>query len=158
MALAVGDPAPDFALTLNPGEAPLRLSDYVGEHPVVVLFFPLAFSPTCTDEMFAVGRLSSAFRDMGARVVAISVDSPWVTRRFARECQVDFPIVSDFNRKAAEAYDVLLDDFFGLEGVANRAVYVVDRQGKIAYVWESSPDGAEQPDLEAVREAVRHAA
>lgn len=157
MALEVGDPAPDFALTLNPGEAPLRLSDYLGEYPVVVLFFPLAFSASCTEEMFAVARQSPSFGDLGARVVAISVDSPFVTRRFARECEVEFPIVSDFNRRAADAYDVLLDEFFGLEGVANRAVFVVDRNGKIAYVWESTPDGSDQPDLDAVREAVRNA-
>lgn len=154
MALQVGDPAPDFALALTPGEAPLRLSDYLGEHAVVLLFFPLAFSPECTDEMFLAVERYNAMRDAGARVVAISVDSPFVTQRFARECGVDFPIVSDFNREAAGDYDVLLGDFFGLERVARRAVFVVDRDGRIAYVWESDPDGSEQPDLDRVQEVV----
>jgi glutaredoxin-dependent peroxiredoxin len=151
MALQVGDPAPDFALSLTPGEAPLRLSDYLGEHPVVLLFFPLAFSPACTDEMFLAADRYESLKKAGARVVAISVDSPFVTERFANECGVAFPIVSDFNREAAEDYDVLLEDFFGLEGVARRAVFVVDRDGRIAYVWESDPDGSEQPDMDRVQ-------
>jgi glutaredoxin-dependent peroxiredoxin len=156
MALKVGDPAPPFALPLVPGEAPLRLSDYMGERPVVLLFFPLAFSSVCTDEITSVAKDIAAFHELEAEVVAISVDSPFVTRRFAAECRATFPILSDFNREAIRAYDVLEPDYYGLRDVARRSAFVIDRDGTILYSWEAS-DEARLPDLEAIKRAIREA-
>ena len=154
MALAVGSPAPDFALPYRPKEAPLRLSDYRGEKPVVLLFFPLAFSSTCTEEMCLVGETYDRWEEVGAEVLGISVDSPFVNRRFAEETGAPFPILSDFNRTASRAYDVLYEDYYGLEGVSKRAAFVVDREGRVAYAWVSEDAGV-LPPLDEIRDSVR---
>ena len=157
MPLSEGQEAPDFALPLEPGEAPLRLSDYLGEKPLVILFFPLAFSDVCTEEMRLVAEDYDRWRELDAQVIAISVDSPFVNRKFAEECGVPFPILSDFNREAVEDYGVNNPDYFGLEDVAHRSAFVIDRGGTVVYSWMSE-DADILPDLDAVREAVAEAA
>lgn len=154
MALAPGTPAPDFELSIQPGEAPLRLSDYRGEKPVVLLFFPLAFSSVCTAEMKQIVGGYDRWNALGAEVIGISVDSVYVTRLFANECGAAFPIVSDFNKEAVTAYDVRNDDFFGMKGVANRSAFVVDRRGVVAYAWESE-DPDVLPPLEEIEAAIK---
>lgn len=151
--LAVGTRAPDFALPLRVGEAPLRLSDYLGERNVVILFFPLAFSGVCTQEMCQVQEDLEAWGKLDATVLGISVDSIWVTQRFAAEHSLSFPILSDFNKEVMTAYGVRNDDFFGMKGVANRSVFVVDREGTIVYSWMSLDAGV-LPDFQAVREVL----
>lgn len=153
MALSVGDPAPDFALPLKPGEAPLRLSDYQGEKPVVLLFFPLAFSPRCSDEFQAASEAYEDWKALGAEVIGVSADSPFVTQKFAAECGAPFPIVSDFNRSAINDFGVLNEDFFGLEGVAYRSAFVLDREGTVAYSWVSE-DASKLPPFDQIREAL----
>ena len=115
-----------------------------------MVFFPLAFSAVCTDELCAVGEWRMGAPEVDAQVLALSVDSPFVTRRFAEAIGVDYPILSDFNKEAMTAYDVVYDDFFGLRGVAKRSVFVVDREGIIRYAWVTD-DADELPDLAAVR-------
>jgi len=151
--LPVGTKAPDFALPLRVGEAPLRLSDYLGERNVVILFFPLAFSGVCTQEMCQVQEELAAWGELDATVLGISVDSIWVTQRFAAEHDLSYPILSDFNKEAMTAYGVRNDDFFGMKGVANRSVFVVDREGTIVYSWMSEDAGI-LPDFQAVREVL----
>lgn len=148
--LPLGTPAPDFALPLRVGEAPLRLSDYRGSSNVVILFFPLAFSGVCTQEMCMVQEDLAVWGELDATVLGISVDSIWVTQRFAAEHNLSYPILSDFNREAMTAYGVRNDDFFGMKGVANRSVFVVDREGTIVYSWMSE-DADVLPDFEEVR-------
>lgn len=145
-----GAAAPDFALPLRPGEAPLRLSDYQGSRNVVVLFIPLAYSGVCTEELCRVQEDLAAWGGLDAAVVAISVDSPFVNQRFARDYGLEFPILSDFNREAMTAWGVRNDDFFGMRGVAHRSVFVVDREGRVAYAWMTE-DADILPDFEAVR-------
>lgn len=154
MALSVGDPAPDFVLPLKPGEAPLRLSDYKGEKPVVLLFFPLAFSPHCTDEFSTVAAEYDQWKGLGAEVIGVSVDSPFVTQKFSSEFGAGFPIVSDFNRQATKDFGVLNEDYFGLEGVAYRSAFIVDRDGTVAYSWVSEND-SKLPPFDEIREALR---
>ena len=153
MPRSVGDVAPDFSLPAGPGPDRVTLSEFRGERPVVVLFFPLAFSSVCTDELCAVGQALESFGELDARVLAISVDSPFVTQRFARELDAGFPVLSDFNKEAMTAYDVVYEDFFGLRGVAKRSVFVVDRDGVIRYAWVTE-DADRLPDLDAVRHAL----
>jgi glutaredoxin-dependent peroxiredoxin len=148
-----GTLAPDFVLPLRPGEAPVRLSDYAGRN-VVVLFLPLAFSGVCTQEVCLVREELGAWAELDAAVVAISVDSPYVNLRFAAEYGLGFPVLSDFNREAMTAWGVRNDDFFGMKGVAHRSVFVVDREGRVAYAWITE-DADVLPDLEAVREALQ---
>lgn len=135
MPLQVGDVAPDFKLFARPREF-VSLQEYAGR-PVVLLFFPLAFSPTCTEEIGAAAEDYTLYQSLGAEILGVSVDSPFVTQRFAAECNAHFPILSDFNREVGAAYGILCDDFFGLKGVHNRAAFIVDAQGRIAFSWMS---------------------
>lgn len=151
--LPVGSPAPDFELLHRIGEPPIRRSSHQDGRPLVILFFPLAFSSVCTAEMCAVAEDWSAWRDLDARIVAISVDSPFVTARFADDTGAPFPILSDFNKTTADAYGVLNRDYFGMDGVANRAAFVVDGQGVVRYAWTDADDSV-LPDFVAVRKAV----
>jgi len=153
MTLDVGAVAPDFELPLKLGDPPIRLADYQGDKPVVLLFFPLAFSSVCTAEMCSVAENYSAWQDLDAEVIGISVDSPFVNQKFAEDCNALFPIVSDFNKGASEAYGVLYDEFAGLKGVSKRAAFVVGRDGRISYAWVSE-DPAVMPDFDAIMEAL----
>jgi peroxiredoxin len=150
--LDAGDPAPDFALTHRPGEEPVRLSDHRGE-PVVLLFFPLAFSSVCTAEMCRVAEDWERWREVGGTVLGISVDSPFVNLKFAAECGARFPILSDFNREASDVYGVLNDDYFGMKGVADRAAFVIDGEGTVRWAWHTDDDSV-MPDFERIRDEV----
>ncbi len=135
MPLQVGDVAPDFTLFVRPREF-VSLHDYAGR-PVVLLFFPLAFSPTCTEEIGAAAEDYTLYESLGAEIIGLSVDSPFVNQRFAAACNARFPIVSDFDREVARLYAVTADDFYGLKGVPHRAAFVVARDGRLAFAWES---------------------
>lgn len=121
MALREGMEAPDFALPPGPRKEPVRLSDFRGEKPVVLLFFPLAFSSVCTDEMCSVAADYQRYEELDAQVLAVSIDSPFASQKFAQECGATFPILSDFNKEVIDLYDVRNDDYGGLEGVADRS-------------------------------------
>ncbi len=151
--LKVGSEAPDFSLLTSLGKDPVTLSQHSGE-PVVLMFVPLAFSGTCTEELCHVGEHWSRWSSLGAAVYAISIDSPFSNQRWRREMDVPFPILSDFNKKAASAYGVLQDDFFGLRGVAKRSVFVVDGKGRISYAWVTDDPGV-LPPFDEVAGAVR---
>jgi len=153
MPLAPGTVAPDFELMLKPGEAPLRLSDYVGEKKVVLLFFPLAFSGTCTKEMCAVAENYSAWTDLNAEVIGVSIDSPYVNQKFAAETGATFPIASDFNKQVAPKYDALIEDMGGMKGVTDRIAYVIGTDGKISYAWKGEHPGV-MPPMDEILEAV----
>jgi peroxiredoxin len=156
MALREGDKAPGFKLPEKPGTV-VDVGEHLGKEKVVLLFFPLAFSPTCTTEMCTMRDTWSRWRELGARVFGISVDSPFVTHRFRSEEEIPFPILSDFNRDVAGTYDVLYDELLGLKGVTKRAVFVIGRDGKVSYSWVSEDPGKEPPYQE-VQDAVRAAA
>ena len=153
MTPPLGTLAPDFELPLAPGEAPLRLSDYRGQRSVVLLFFPLAFSGTCTRELSGLRDNFVAWESAGVSLLGISVDSPYANQFFAEECRLPFPILSDFNRDAVDSYGVRNDDFMGLRGVAHRSVFVVDREGVLRYSWMSE-DADVLPDFAEVKALV----
>jgi len=151
----VGASAPDFSLAPGPGPDRVTLSELRGR-PVVLLFFPLAFSGVCTDEMCQMAEAWPRWEEIDARVLGISVDSPFVNRRFAEETGVSFPILSDFNKDASSAYGVLYPDYFGMHGVSKRAAFVVDPEGRIAYVWVGE-DADRLPPFDEVRAAAARA-
>ena len=153
MPIAVGDVAPEFELILNIGEAPVRLSDYRGEKSVLLLFFPLAFSEVCTEEMCLIAEDYDAWQALGAEVIGASIDSPYVTKKFADACKATYPILSDFNKEAAESYGVLIDDFAGLKGVTARAAFLVDLEGRIAYAEITENPGV-LPDFDAIKQVL----
>ena len=153
MALKVGDAAPDATVFRAPRQ-PMQLYDYYRGRTTVLLFFPLAFSGTCTEEMCTLAEDYSLYQDLGAQVLGISVDSPYVNVKFAEACQASFPIVSDFNREATRAFDVVRPDLGGLRDVSERTVFVIDPAGRIRYVWMGENPGV-MPDFEAIQAAIR---
>lgn len=152
MPLQVGDLAPDFTLFVRPREA-ISLHDFAGK-PVVLLFFPLAFSPTCTAEITAAAEDYTLYQSLGVDIIGISVDSPFVVERFAEACNARFPIVSDFNREVGTAYDVVCQDFFGLKGVHNRSAFVLDRDHRIVFAWTNENPNV-LPPFARIKDALR---
>ncbi len=151
--ISVGQEAPDFTLHEVFGDDMVTLSEHRGQ-PVVLMFVPLAFSGVCTKELCHVGENWDVWGGLGARIYGISIDSPFVNQKWKSDMGVPFPILSDFNRTAAEAYGVLVQDFFGLKGVAKRSVFVVDGAGSVGFAWVSDDPGVLPPFAEIV-DAVR---
>lgn len=152
VALNIGQKAPGFRLSSGPGQD-VDVGELIGSEKVLLLFFPLAFSPVCTAEMCQMAEDWRKWEEIGANVFGISVDSMYALQRFREDEKIPFPLLSDFNRTAARAYDVLYEDFYGMEGVAKRSAFVVDSSGSIAYSW-STDDASVQPDYDDVRAAV----
>ncbi|MEY3386241.1 MAG: hypothetical protein RIR53_1052 [Bacteroidota bacterium] len=156
MALAVGTPAPDFTL-LDADKNPVSLSSFAGK-PVVVAFFPAAFTGVCQAELCtfqgAIQRLNSA----NAAVVAISADIPFANGAFAAANSLTFPILSDFTLSTINAYDVALSNFAGIEGLTRsvRATFIVDANGTISYVEVTANPGVE-PNYDALFAALEAA-
>jgi len=155
MSLDVGAKAPQFRLKSSTEEE-ISLSDYIGDSPTVVLFFPLAFSPVCTNELVAVRDDYRSYEKLGARVVGVSVDSQFTLRAWADQLELQFPLLSDFNKETARAYGALEDDYFGMKGVSKRAAFVIDADGKVVYRWITDDDSV-LPDFEAIKSAVKEA-
>ncbi len=152
MYLKENDIAPDFAL-YDTEKNLVKLSDQKGKN-VVVLFFPLAFTGVCTKELCATRDSIGDYESLDAQVLAISVDSPFALAKFKEEQNLNFPLLSDFNKEAARAYGALYDEFvLGLKGVAKRSAFVVDKEGVIRYA-EVLEDAGQLPDFVAVKEAL----
>jgi peroxiredoxin len=155
MALPVGAQAPDIALkTLtSEGLREVRLSDHRGNKNVVLLFFPAAFTGVCTQEMCAAG---DAFADLDIEnvvVYGVSPDSPFAQAAWAEKEGIRHPLLSDYQREAARAFDVVLPDLAGLGPGSQRAAFVIDREGVVRYS-EQTPTPLELPNLEAVRQTL----
>ena len=155
MLISVGSKAHAFALPTKPGQV-VDLATVIGHEPVVLLFFPLSFSPVCTAEMCHFRDGWSKWSQAGCKVFGVSVDSPFVTAKFSELEKIPFPLLSDFNKDVARSYGALHEDLMGLKGVSKRATFVIDRTGKIAYAAVQESPG-EQIDFEALRAAL-HAA
>jgi peroxiredoxin len=156
----VGDTAPDFTAPLVDGDdiGPFSLSDALGDGPVVLAFFPGAFTGVCTDELCTFQDQLAGFEDVGATVYGISVDSPFSQQEFAAQEGLEFGLISDSNKELIDAYDVRMDfEDFGYYGVAKRSVFVLDAEGEITYAWVSDDPGVE-PDYDAVEQAAADAA
>ena len=147
----VGRAAPDFRLR-GPGGAFYTLSEHRGAEPVVLLFYPLAFSPVCSHQLPEVQRRMDEFEAAGAVVYGISVDSYHANAAFARSLGLTFPLLSDWRREASTAYGVLLAE----AAISGRASFVVGRDGRIRYVEVSDDldDPAREPDLDRVLAAL----
>jgi len=147
MALQVGDVAPDFELPAS-GSQLIKLSDYRGKKNVLLAFYPFAFSPVCSLQLPGLQEQLSQFQSLNTEVLGISVDSKHSSAAFAEHLHLDFPLVSDFNKDITQAYGVLRDG-----GFAERALFVIDTAGKIAYAHINAI--GEVPDNEPVFEVLR---
>lgn len=152
MSLQVGQTAPNFTL-FNTEKQEVTLSQQQG--PVVLLFFPLAFTSVCTTELCTIRDDYSSYNDLNATVFGISVDSLFTLDKFKKEQNLNFDLLSDFNKSTAAAYGALYDNFvLGMQGVAKRSAFVIDGNGVIQYaeVLESAGD---LPNFDAIKEALR---
>ncbi len=152
MHTLIGKSAPAFTLP-NPDKQMVSLSDYKGKK-LVLLFFPAAFSGVCTAELCAMRDDIAAYQNLDAQVLAISVDQPFALGKFRELENLNFPLLSDFNKQVAPAYGAFYDEWIlGLKGVAKRSAFVIDAEGIVrhAEVMESAGD---LPDFEKVREAL----
>ncbi|AXJ01488.1 Peroxiredoxin [Cyclonatronum proteinivorum] len=152
MVILKGDKAPDFTLKNSDGED-VSLSGFAGKKNVVVLFFPLAFSSVCTDELCQVRDSLKQFESLDAEVLAISVDSFFTLKEFKKAQGYNFQLLSDFNKETAKAYGCLYDEFFGMHGVAKRSAFAVDKEGVVQYA-EVLEKASDIPDFEKVKAAL----
>jgi peroxiredoxin len=151
--IAIGTKAPDFNL-FNQKRERVSLDAQRGKK-VVVAFFPAAFTSVCEKELCTFRDSLAALTDVGATVLAISVDAPFANAAFASKNGLNFDVLSDYTRDATRAYGVAIDNFAGMPGytASNRAVFVVNAEGVITYSWVGPNPGVE-PDYEEVKRAV----
>jgi peroxiredoxin len=152
MSLQVGDKAPDFKL-FSTELKEVSLADYKGKK-LVVHFFPMAFTGTCTTQLCTMRDSFGYYEGMNAAVVGISVDSPFTLAKFKEEQAYQFPLLSDFNKEASQAYGAFYDEFvFNLKGVSKRAAFVINEEGVISYA-EVLDVATDLPDFEAIKQVV----
>jgi len=156
MSLKIGDKAPDFTLpsfTPSPDLAQVSLSGLKGKN-VVLLFFPQSFTGVCTTEICTMNDSFNSYKDMNAEVLGISVDGTFVQKAFAEKNGINIPLLSDFNKEVVKAFDVLRPEFaHGMKGTAERAVYVIDKEGVIRYVEVMASPG-DQLNFDGIKSAV----
>ncbi len=152
MALSTGDKAPQFTL-FNTEKKQVSLSDFEGQN-VVLLFFPLAFTDVCSEEMCTIRDSYQKYDSMNAQVLGISVDSLFTLEKFAEEQRINFPLLSDFNKEVSRSYDALYEEFvFDMQGVSKRASFVIDSNGTVRYAHIQENAG-DLPDFDAILEAL----
>lgn len=152
MSLTVGSAAPDFTLP-NQDNQPVTLSGQRGA-PVVLAFFPAAFSSVCTKELCTFRDSMSTLNGAKAQVYGISVDTFFTLKAFQKDQNLTFPLLSDFNKDVIKAYDVYNPEMIGLKGISRRAVFVVDGQGVIRHA-EILADARNEPNYQAAFDALR---
>lgn len=152
----VGDTAPEITAPLVGDETTaFRLSEQFDSGPLILAFFPAAFSTTCTDELCTFRDDLGRFNDLGARILGISTDLPYALSRFREANDFGFSLVSDNDGSTIRAYDVVEDwPHISLSMVAQRAVFVIDTAGTIQYVWRADTP-SDEPPYEEVAEAVK---
>lgn len=156
MAIAVGTKAPDFTLKSKQGDniSDIKLSDNLGKKNTILLFFPLAFTGVCTQEMCDVSQGLESFTSLDATVYAISVDSPFSQDAWAQKEKITIPLLSDLNKKTAEAYGVLLPDLAGFGAASARAAFVIGKDGLVKYS-EQTPTPKDLPNFNAIKDALK---
>ena len=151
MAADVGSKAPDFTL-MNQDRQPVTLSAERGR-PVVLAFFPAAFSSVCTKELCTFRDSLAKLNAAKAQVYGISVDTFFTLKAFQEQQKLTFPLLSDFNKEVIREYGAFNEDMIGLRGIAKRAVFVIDKDGAIRY-REVLDDARNEPNYDKVLAAV----
>ena len=152
MALDVGSTAPDFTLT-NQDRQPVTLSAQRGK-PVVLAFFPAAFSSVCQKELCTFRDSMSRLNAANAQVFGISVDTFFTLKAFHDQQGLTFPLLSDFNKQAIRDYGVFSEDMIGMKGIAKRAVFVIDKDGVVRH-REVLEDARNEPNYDKVFETLK---
>ncbi len=149
MSIAVGQTAPDFTL-MNQEKKEVKLSDFVGKKNVVLVFYPLDWSPTCTNEHFCFVDDMKSFDTLDAEVLGVSVDSVWSHKAYAEKMGIKYSLLADFHPRGAmsEKYGVYLAD----KGITGRSIIIINKAGKVA--WVKDYDIPAVPDLKEVAAAL----
>ena len=149
MAIQIGQPAPDFTLR-DTEKNKVTLSEQKGKN-VVLLFFPLAFTSTCTKELCMTRDNLATYNGLNAVVYGISVDSLFSLEKFKAEQSLNFTLLSDFNKTASRAYDTIYDHWYNdMDGVSKRSAFVIDKAGIVRYA-EVLENASDIPNFDAVQ-------
>lgn len=153
-----GTQAPDFTVPKAGGSAYNDISEFslreaLGDGPIVLAFYPAAFTSGCTAEMCAFRDAMPSFAELDAQVYGISVDLPFAQNVWIEHHDFDFPMLSDWNHDVIHSYDVVRDDMYDMIEVARRSVFVIDSEGTVRYKWIREGDN---PDFEAFTSTVRN--
>ena len=156
MALTVGTKAPDFTLKSKTAEGlkDVTLSANFGSKNTVLLFFPLAFTGVCTQELCDITAGLDAYGGLGADVIGISVDSPFAQEAWAQKEKIGITLVSDLNKETTDAYGVRFPGLAGIGDTSARAAFVIDKSGVIKYA-EQTATPKDLPNFDAVKAALK---
>lgn len=148
----LGQKAPEFSLP-DTDQKTRTLAEFTKQGPVILAFFPFAFSGICDREMCTFRDEFGGLQGEGTQVIGISVDSCFSLKAFAQTYNLQFPLLSDFNKRASRLYGVLQDPWPGLgyKGVAKRAVMVVDKRGMLRFRWSTDAPSEEPPYAEVAK-------
>ena len=153
MKIEKGQQAPDFTL-YDSEKNKLTLSDLHGQN-VLLLFFPVAFTSTCTKELCSVRDNISWYNNANAKVLGISVDTVYTLAKYKEEQKLNFPLLSDFNKDVSTSYGSIYETFsLGMKGVSKRSAFVIDRNGVIQYA-EVLENASEIPDFKAIESTLQ---
>jgi mycoredoxin-dependent peroxiredoxin len=149
MSISVGAAAPEFTLK-DQSQKEVHLSDFRGKKNVVIVFYPLDWSPVCTNEHACLVNDMKKFEQLDAQVLGLSVDSAWSHKAYAEKMKLEYPLLADFQPRGAVAaqFGVFLAD----KGITGRAIVIVDKKGNVA--WSKNYDIPVVPDLKEVAEAL----
>jgi peroxiredoxin len=153
MSISIGSPAPDFTL-YNTEKDKISLADYKGRN-VVILFFPLAFTGVCTSELCTFRDSLAVYNELNAEVVAISVDSLFTLNKFKKDNNLNFQLLSDFNKDVSTAFGCLYDSFaFDMHGVSKRSAFVLNKEGVVEYI-EILEVAGDLPNFDAIQSCLK---
>jgi peroxiredoxin len=153
MPLAIGSKAPAFSL-FNTDRKLISLADYAGK-PLIINFFPAAFTGVCTEQMCTNRDDMSFYSELGVNVIGLSVDMPFSLKAFKEQNKIGFDLLSDFNKQTIHEYEMYHSNFScGIRGVAKRGVVLIDKNGLVAYTEETANPGT-QVNFAALKEALK---
>ena len=157
MPLAVGTKAPDFTLSTKAAGGPkqIKLGDSFGKKNTLLLFFPMAFTGTCTTEMCSLTKELPNYSNLNTVVYGISGDNPFAQEAWAQKEKIDVTLLSDYEHKVAKDYGVVYDSFLpqlnlGMAGVPKRSAFIIDKNGVIQYA-ESNDDAKQLPNFDKIK-------
>lgn len=160
MSVAIGSKAPDFELSTKTADGPkkIKLSDQFGSKNTVLLFFPMAYTGVCTQEMCDISQGLNEYASLNADVWGISGDNPFAQEAWAQKEKITVTLLSDYEHTVAKDYGVSYDSFLpqlnlGMGGVPKRSAFVIDQQGVVQYA-ESNDDPKQLPNFSAIKETL----
>ena len=151
--MKVGDKVSNFTLKNSEG-VDVSLNELTEKGKVLLLFFPLAYSGVCTDEMCITRDNMKLYNSLNVNVLGISVDSFFTLKEFKKSNNLNFTLLSDFNRDISSQFNALYDDFYGMKGVSKRSAFIINREMIVEYA-QILEDASQQPDFKAIQQALQ---